>query len=93
VGDVESPSPLSLEHLQGKNIGLYPRVRTDTAGSAVVSQAGGVALALGGDCLADVAVLQAEPAVFGLVASDPTVSGQGVVRGRPPCPRSRCQRR
>jgi hypothetical protein len=33
-----------------------------------------VALALGGDCLADVALLRAEPAVFGLVASDPTVS-------------------
>lgn len=31
-------------------------------------------LAVGGDCLADVAVLRAEPAVFGLVASDPTVS-------------------
>jgi hypothetical protein len=97
-----------------KNIGLYPRVRTDTAGSSVVSQAGAVALvetvraagldrglsqalagwrkplarhdpgkivtdlaialALGGDCLADVAVLRAEPGVFGPVASDPTVS-------------------
>jgi hypothetical protein len=33
-----------------------------------------VALALGGDCLADVALLRAEPAVFGAVASDPTVS-------------------
>jgi hypothetical protein len=33
-----------------------------------------VTLALGGDCLADVAVLRAEPGVFGLVASDPTVS-------------------
>jgi Transposase DDE domain group 1 len=33
-----------------------------------------VALALGGDCLADIALLRAEPAVFGLVASDPTVS-------------------
>lgn len=31
-------------------------------------------LAVGGDCLADVAVLRAEPRVFGLVASDPTVS-------------------
>jgi Transposase DDE domain group 1 len=31
-------------------------------------------LAVGGDCLADVAVLRAEPGVFGLVASDPTVS-------------------
>lgn len=33
-----------------------------------------VALALGGDCLADIAVLRGAPAVFGLVASDPTVS-------------------
>ncbi|MCD0486418.1 IS1380 family transposase [Streptacidiphilus sp. ASG 303] len=33
-----------------------------------------VAVALGGDCLADVAMLRAEPAVFGPVASDPTVS-------------------
>jgi hypothetical protein len=97
-----------------KNIGLYPRVLTDTAASVIVSQAGAVALvdtvraagldrglslalsrwrkplarhdpgkiisdlaialALGGDCLADVAVLRAEPGVFGLVASDPTVS-------------------
>jgi Transposase DDE domain group 1 len=33
-----------------------------------------LALALGGDCLADIAVVRAEPAVFGRVASDPTVS-------------------
>jgi len=33
-----------------------------------------VTLALGGDCLADVAVLRAEPGVYGSVASDPTVS-------------------
>jgi hypothetical protein len=31
-------------------------------------------VAMGGDCLADVAMLRAEPAVFGPVASDPTVS-------------------
>jgi hypothetical protein len=31
-------------------------------------------LALGGDCLADIALLWAEPGVFGPVASDPTVS-------------------
>ncbi|WP_275404681.1 hypothetical protein [Streptomyces sp. SID9913] len=31
-------------------------------------------VALGGDCLADIAMLRAEPAVFGPVASDPTVS-------------------
>jgi Transposase DDE domain group 1 len=33
-----------------------------------------VTLALGGDCLADIALLRMAPAVFGLVASDPTVS-------------------
>jgi hypothetical protein len=33
-----------------------------------------VTLGLGGDCLADIALLRGEPAVFGLVASDPTVS-------------------
>jgi hypothetical protein len=95
-------------------IGLYPRVRTDTGGTAIVSQAGAVglvetvrvsgldrallqalqpwrrpqarhdpgkivvdlalSLAVGGDCLADVAVLRDQPGVFGPVASDPTVS-------------------
>lgn len=33
-----------------------------------------VAVAVGGDCLSDIGVLRAEPALFGLVASDPTVS-------------------
>ncbi len=33
-----------------------------------------VTLALGDDCLADVAVLRAEPGVYVVVASDPTVS-------------------
>ncbi|WP_416975936.1 IS1380 family transposase [Streptomyces sp. 4F14] len=33
-----------------------------------------LAVALGGDCLADIAMLRAEPGVFGPVASDPTVS-------------------
>jgi hypothetical protein len=33
-----------------------------------------ITLGLGGDCLADVAVLRAEPDLFGRVASDPTVS-------------------
>lgn len=31
-----------------------------------------IAVALGGDCLADIATVRAEPAVFGQVASDPT---------------------
>lgn len=33
-----------------------------------------LAVALGGDCLADAGMLRAEPALFGPVASDPTVS-------------------
>jgi hypothetical protein len=33
-----------------------------------------LAVALGGDCLTDIALLRAEPGVFGPVASDPTVS-------------------
>src|SRR4051812_5431412 len=33
-----------------------------------------VAIALGGDCLADIAVLRSSPELFGPVASDPTVS-------------------
>ena len=33
-----------------------------------------LSLAVGGDCLADVAVLRTEPGVFGPVASDPTIS-------------------
>lgn len=33
-----------------------------------------VAVALGGDCAADIAVVRAQPEVFGPVASDPTVS-------------------
>ncbi|MET9245620.1 IS1380 family transposase [Nonomuraea sp. NPDC003709] len=33
-----------------------------------------VSLAMGGDCLADIALLRAQPDVFGPVASDPTVS-------------------
>jgi len=33
-----------------------------------------LAVALGGDCLADIGILRAEPDVFGTVASDPTVS-------------------
>jgi hypothetical protein len=97
-----------------ESTGLYPRVRTDAAGTGVVSQAGAMlltdtvraagldralsvalerwrkptavhdpakivldlalSLAVGGDCLADIAVLRGAPALFGPVASDPTIS-------------------
>ncbi len=33
-----------------------------------------VSIALGGDCLADAAVVRAQPELFGAVASDPTIS-------------------
>jgi hypothetical protein len=49
----------------------HPNARHDPA-KIVLDLA--VTLALGGDCLADIAVLRAEPGLFGLVASDPTVS-------------------
>ena len=55
--------------------GLQPwrtaRARHDP-GKVVLDLA--VAVALGGDCLADVAVVRAQPDLFGHVASDPTVS-------------------
>ena len=41
-----------------------------------------VTLALGGDCLADVAMLRAQPELFGAVASDPVVSPAGGPPGR-----------
>jgi hypothetical protein len=49
----------------------HPNARHDPA-KIVLDLA--VTLALGGDCLADIALLRAEPELFGLVASDPTVS-------------------
>ena len=48
-----------------------PRSRHDP-GKVLLDLA--VAVALGGDCLADVAVVRAQPDLFGHVASDPTVS-------------------
>jgi hypothetical protein len=33
-----------------------------------------VTIALGGDCLADAALLRAQPELFGAVPSDPTIS-------------------
>jgi hypothetical protein len=41
-----------------------------------------VSEALGGDCLADVALPRAEPELFGPVVSDPTVSRRSTLRWR-----------
>jgi hypothetical protein len=48
-----------------------PRAEHDP-GKVVLDVA--LAIALGGDCLADLAVVRAQPELFGAVASDPTVS-------------------
>lgn len=48
-----------------------PRAEHDP-GKVVLDVA--LAVALGGDCLADLAVVRAQPELFGVVASDPTVS-------------------
>lgn len=45
---------------------------THDPGKAVLDLA--VMVALGGDCLADIALVRAQPELFGPVASDPTVS-------------------
>lgn len=47
---------------------------THDPGKIVLDLAVAVAVAAGGDCLADIGMLRIEPAVFGTVASDPTVS-------------------
>lgn len=65
-----------------RKAGCIPRYRrrSGRGGSRGASDPGKVSLdvalavALGGDCLADVAMLRAEPAVCGPVASGPTVS-------------------
>ncbi|MGR7025660.1 transposase [Geodermatophilus sp. URMC 62] len=58
-----------------------------------------VSLAVGGDCLAEVAQLRVAPKVFGLVASDPTVSrlidtlaADAPPRSQQPCSRPRGRR-
>ncbi|MEJ7833438.1 MAG: transposase [Nocardioides sp.] len=43
-------------------------------GKTVLDLAVAVAVALGGDCLADIGVVRAQPEQFGPVASDPTAS-------------------
>jgi len=41
-----------------------------------------LAVAAGGDCLADAALVRAEPGIYGQVASDPTVSGLFALLGK-----------
>jgi len=73
VGLIETVRAAGLDRGLSQALGRWrkPLARNDP-GKIVTDLA--IALAVGGDCLADVAVLRAEPGVFGPVASDPTVS-------------------
>ncbi len=73
VGLVESMRSAGLDTALSRALARWrkPAARHDP-GKVIADLA--IALALGGDCLADVGVLRAEPGVFGQVASDPRVS-------------------
>jgi hypothetical protein len=70
---VETVRAAGLERALSQALGPWrlPGARHDPA-KVLLDLA--VAVTLGGDCLADIAVVRAEPAVFGQVASDATVS-------------------
>jgi len=59
-------------HLSSALLGWRKPLAVHDPGKIITDLA--LSLALGGDCLADLAVLRAEPGVYGRVASDPTVS-------------------
>jgi len=70
---------LDTARVSGLAVGLSTALRTwrrpravHDPGKVLLDLA--VAVALGGDCLADVALVRSQPGLFGAVASDPTVS-------------------
>ncbi|MFF5582968.1 IS1380 family transposase, partial [Streptomyces hygroscopicus] len=70
---VETVRKIGLDQAISQALGPWRKPRAvHDPGKALLDVA--LAVALGGDCLADVAMLRCEPAVFGLVASDPTIS-------------------
>ena len=73
VALVETVRVAGLDRALSAGLGRWrkPMARHDP-GKVITDLA--LTLALGGDCLADIALLRAEPGVFGAVASDPTVS-------------------
>ena len=70
---VETARRSGLAREVSKRLGRWRRpLATHDPGKIVLDLA--VAVAVGGDAAADIAVLRAQPGVFGPVASDPTVS-------------------
>ena len=64
---------VGLDRALSKQLSMWtPFGATHDTGKIVLDVA--VALAVGGDCPADIAVLRGQPRLFGTVASDPTVS-------------------
>jgi hypothetical protein len=62
----------ALQHPKTTKFREKSRLASHDPGKIVTDLA--ISLAIGGDCLADIAMLRAESGVFGAVASDPTVS-------------------
>lgn len=70
---LETVRVTGLDRGLSAGLGRWRRPRSIHDPGKIVSDLA-VTLALGGDCLADIAMLRSQPGLFGLVASDPTVS-------------------
>jgi len=62
-----------LDHALSEQLQLWRPARAIHDPGKIIADLA-LALALGGDCLADIAMLRSQPELFGPVASDPTVS-------------------
>ena len=70
---VETVRAVGLDHALREQLAAWRKpLACHDPGKVVLDLA--LTLALGGDCLADINLVRSEPAVFGRVASDPTVS-------------------
>lgn len=70
---VQTARVSGLDRLLGKRLAPWRLpLAVHDPGKIVLDLA--IAVALGGDCAADLALVRAQPGLFGLVASDPTVS-------------------
>lgn len=70
---LQTAEHLGLQKALSRELALWRAARaTHDPGKIVLDLA--VAIALGGDCLADLAAVRCQPDLFGHVASDPTVS-------------------